>query len=731
MACRFLDNRPLNRQFDILRLLINQDYRPRLQNRDLDLEFLRNGLHGMKFLLVEDDPALACAVEKTLAESYYVSDLATDGAIGYEMATAFAYDCILLDWTLPKLTGIALCNQLRSEGNYTPIILMTSRDAHADRVAGLDAGADDYLVKPFSFEELLARIRALLRRSEGLASPVLQWNDLRLDPSSSRVTYRGLRVALTPKEHGLLELFLRHPNRIFSLDNLLDKVWPFDESPGVGAVRTHMRGLRQKLRNVGLLEIVETVYGLGYRLKPANIDEIESTESRKPWALSGSSQVDVTVLWESLKVSYIQRVRDLTHLICEAQPGLLETAAREQVLNEAHTLAGSLGSFGFLAVTQHCREIERVLSANAYLSVQQLGRLQGLVVSIQQALEAGVPKAGVPKAGVPKAGVPKAGVPKAVSETAISETAISETATSDIAVPEMIVPKMLRLPSPTVSADGIKPPLSAASSGRSIQLLVVGGADLLSAQTMETALRMIASDEHIAISLAENVAQARQAIFEAVAQPDVILLDLSGFKTLLGEDSDEIELMREIARSPRPVPVLLLAQGASFEDRIRLSRLGVEGVFQPPWRPAEILETAEWVVQKQEPPIAKVLVVDDDLALLKLVKNLLQPWGFRLALLQDPLHFWQTIEQFSPDLVLLDIEMPQFNGLELAQVLRSAPQWQQVPIIFMSVHTDADTIQQVFSVGADDYVRKPIVAPELLARVLSWSARLRNRLGFG
>lgn len=657
----------------------------------------------MKFLLVEDDPALAYAVERTLAESYYVSDLATDGAIGYEMATAFAYDCILLDWALPKLNGVALCNQLRSEGNYTPIILMTSRDAHADRVAGLDAGADDYLVKPFSFEELLARIRALLRRSEGMASPVLQWNDLRLDPSSSRVTYRGLRVALTPKEHGLLELFLRHPNRIFSLDNLLDKVWPFDESPGVGAVRTHMRGLRQKLRDVGLLEIVETVYGLGYRLKPAeatskvaidiNEVKVEDADSLKQRTLSSSSQLDMAALWESLQVSYTQRVGDLATLVCKAQPGLFEAAAREQVLREAHTLAGSLGSFGFLAITQHCRDIERVLSsANADLSVQQVDCLKGLVVSIQQALEAGVPEAGVCKP---------------------------------------VIPETLWLPLPTAGENRIEPPLSVASYGRSIQLLVVGGVDLLSAQTMETALGAIASNHHMAISLVENVAQARQAIFEAVAQPDVVLLDLSGFETLLGEDSDEIGLMREIARSPHPVPVLLLAREASFEDRIRFSRLGVEGVFQQPWRPAEILETAEWVVQKQEPPIAKVLVVDDDLALLKLIKNLLQPWGFRLALLQDPLCFWQTIEQFSPDLVLLDVEMPQLSGLELAQVLRSAPQWHQVPIIFMSVHTDADTIQQVFSVGADDYVRKPIVAPELLARVLGWSARLRSRVGSG
>ena len=158
----------------------------------------------MKFLLVEDDQALASAIEQLLSKHHYVMDLATDGVMGRDMAEAFPYDFILLDWTLPKLDGIELCKYLRDEGNYTPIILMTARDASSDKVAGLDAGADDYLVKPFEFEELLARIRALLRRAEGIASPVLQWGDLCLDPRSSEVSCRNQPIAVTPKEYALL-----------------------------------------------------------------------------------------------------------------------------------------------------------------------------------------------------------------------------------------------------------------------------------------------------------------------------------------------------------------------------------------------------------------------------------------------------------------------------------------------------------------------------------------------
>ena len=153
----------------------------------------------MKFLLVEDDRALAGAIEQLLLRHHYVMDLAADGIEGRSMAEVFPYDLILMDWMLPKLDGMRLCQELRNEGNDTPIILLTARDASTDRIAGLDAGADDYLVKPFEFEELLARIRALLRRSEGIVSPVLKWGDLQLDPSSSKVACCGEAIALTPQ----------------------------------------------------------------------------------------------------------------------------------------------------------------------------------------------------------------------------------------------------------------------------------------------------------------------------------------------------------------------------------------------------------------------------------------------------------------------------------------------------------------------------------------------------
>lgn len=180
----------------------------------------------------------------------------------------FDYDLIVLDVMLPKLDGIALCQQLRANGCKTPILMLTARDTIQDRVKGLDAGADDYLIKPFDLEELSARIRALLRRGETALPPILTWGDLCVDPNTCEVTYQQQALNLSPKEYRLLEFFLRHPRRMFSRSQLLDHLWAMDQIPEEATVKAHISSLRQKLKTAGLeSDVIETVYGLGYRLK--------------------------------------------------------------------------------------------------------------------------------------------------------------------------------------------------------------------------------------------------------------------------------------------------------------------------------------------------------------------------------------------------------------------------------------------------------------------------------
>ncbi|AFZ42857.1 two component transcriptional regulator, winged helix family [Halothece sp. PCC 7418] len=222
----------------------------------------------MKILIVEDDERLSEAVAEDLSDQNYTVETATDGITGFELAHTFHYDLILLDLMLPQLDGITLCQRLRSEGNATPVLMLTARDTTSDKVVGLDAGADDYLVKPFELQELAARTRALLRRHQTNFSPALTWGGLKLDPNSCEATYEDSDLSLSPKEYRLLEMFLRSGRRVFSRSQILDHLWAFECCPEEDTVRAHIKGLRQKLKAAGAPpDLIETVYGLGYRLK--------------------------------------------------------------------------------------------------------------------------------------------------------------------------------------------------------------------------------------------------------------------------------------------------------------------------------------------------------------------------------------------------------------------------------------------------------------------------------
>jgi two-component system, OmpR family, response regulator QseB len=221
----------------------------------------------MRILLVEDDDRIAKPLAEALRHQNHGIDLAKDGVEGWDCAVGIQYDLILLDIMLPRLDGITLCKRLRAAGNQALILMLTARDTTTDKVVGLDAGADDYLVKPFKLEELAARIRALSRRSGDTKPPTLSYGNLKLDPSTCTVTYAEQPLSLTPKEYRILECFLRSPTQVFSRAALLGKLWELDELSAEETIKTHITNLRRKLKAVGSPEdVIETIYGIGYRL---------------------------------------------------------------------------------------------------------------------------------------------------------------------------------------------------------------------------------------------------------------------------------------------------------------------------------------------------------------------------------------------------------------------------------------------------------------------------------
>lgn len=221
----------------------------------------------MKILLVEDDQRIAKPLAEDLRHQHHIVDIAKDGVEGWEATQFVAYDLILLDLMLPKLDGITLCKRLRAAKSQALILMLTARDTTSDKIVGLDAGADDYLVKPFELEELAARIRALSRRSADVKPSTLIHGQLELDPSTYNVTYGSVTLSLTPKEYMILECFLRSPNQVLTRSAILDRLWDFDKSSGEETIKTHITNLRRKLKAAGSQEnFIETVYGVGYRL---------------------------------------------------------------------------------------------------------------------------------------------------------------------------------------------------------------------------------------------------------------------------------------------------------------------------------------------------------------------------------------------------------------------------------------------------------------------------------
>jgi DNA-binding response OmpR family regulator len=220
----------------------------------------------MRILIVEDEKDLAAALREALEGIGHAVDVAADGADGDDLLAAVPYDLALLDVTLPRQTGLDLCRQARMRGLDLPILMLTARDTLADKVAGLDAGADDYMVKPFELDELLARVRALLRRRTPSKEAVLRVADLTLDPATGEVARAGTPLRLARKERALLEVLMRNAGRIVSRERILEHLWDLDAEPDPEVIRAHVKLLRKAIADQREPRLIETIHGIGYRM---------------------------------------------------------------------------------------------------------------------------------------------------------------------------------------------------------------------------------------------------------------------------------------------------------------------------------------------------------------------------------------------------------------------------------------------------------------------------------
>lgn len=624
----------------------------------------------MRILLVEDDECASESLINALNEQHYVVEIATDGQTGWQLVEAFTYDLILLDVVLPKLDGIRFCQQLRQHGYQIPILLLTAQGSSANKVIGLDAGADDYVVKPFELAELLARIRALLRRGPSSRMTVLQWGHLRLDPSICEVTYDKQILHLTRKEYCLLELFLRHQHRVFSRSAILDHLWSSEETPREDTVTVHIKSLRQKLKQVGApADLIETVYGQGYRLKQLNDAEAMPSPQAQQ-IIQQQTQEKLQTVWQKYQGLSHDRLTALEQAVAAYLENPQDLEQRQMAQLMAHRLAGSLGIFGFAEASRLARAIEEGFTDEPLNSLR-VAQLRSQLAALKQQL-----------------------------------------------------PPVAKVPEKPLSSAPFYPADPQFKQATQPLLLIVDSAELSkqladAAQTNGLSVALVQ-----ALSGVQAIVQTNRLpvpVTPATHPWDVILFNFS----LTDASEAELDSLATIVNQTLPIPVLFLATEDTLLNRVKAARLKIHAFLEKQMRPRQILRVVQRVRSQMQMTTSNVIVIDDDPDLLDKLQILLKPLGLNLTTLDGPLQIWHLLEETSPDLLILDIQMPDISGIELCQVLRHAPQWVGLPVLFLTAHTDSQTMKQVVAAGANDCISKAVPESELVTCILNQIGQLR------
>ncbi len=636
----------------------------------------------MKILLVENDDSFIQMLTRSLTTHQYVVDVVNDGEMGWTYGSTFEYDLIVLDVVLPKLDGISLCKRLRAKGYATPIVLLTAQNSRTVKVQGLDAGADDYVVKPCDPVELMARMRAVLRRSSTQPFPLLAWGALLLNPSTCEVSYNGQPLALTTKEYELLELFLRASQSVFGSDELIDRLWSSEEFPSEATVRSHIRRVRQKLAAVGApSDLIATLHGRGYYLKVIETAHIAACPASPHAAIAPSKATgahpmqhldahEVAPLapdsqqqylaflnetWITTQPKSLAQIAVLAQAVRDLERDRLTALQQAEAQQIARTLTGTLSLFGFTKTMPLVRQLDAWFGGREPLQPRQAALMQTLVTELQQAVQ---------------------------QTTQIQRSQ----------VPDQPSPRLLLVSTETT----LNQSLQAAATACGLQL--------------------------------ECVPTLEPPYAWHTLPPQVLLLRLPSESTPPKAPQPStrqlLEALEAVTQRYPTVSVLVMGDRGDLSDRLAVLRRGGK-LFLTAQTSIEQVMAAVVQTLREQALTVHVMIVDSDRTWLSTLPTLLKPWGFKVTTLADPSQFWTVLQSVVPDVLVLEVNLPEINGFELCQLLRSDPQWQRVPVLFLSDLSDATSQQQAFMVGADDYLCKPVMGVTLANRLLSRLQRLR------
>ncbi|MCT7964538.1 diguanylate cyclase [Laspinema sp. D1] len=508
------------------------------------------------------------------------------------------------------------------------------------------------------------------------------WLQQRLGNAVVRVTHTGedTQTELSDRQWSLviLDQHLRHPSPAELLKQISNKGPSAPPIPviycgvkGVESYRLAPSGKGKKPKEPGnssttpqQSETLERVTSFLYhpldgeelarevaKLLNLNLSNPQTPGKQDPTIVAAIGKV-----WERFKDRIADRVTAIEQATRALEDGELPQELHAQAKQEAHKLAGSLGTFGLTQGSVIARQVEGLLQSPTLNSTQST-ELTALVQALRSQID----------------------------HAPIESDRRSASPLNDLPV-----------------------------------LLMIESDQELSQQ-----IGVEVKGWGIKVVNSDSIASARTAI--ADRRPDAVLLDLSAEDTLTINPNNKEEgltLLSELANGFPPLPVLVVTDQSRVEDRLEVARLGGRAFLQKPVRPAQIMEAVFQVLQGVQTTEAKIMVVDDDPQILSLVKHFLEPWGMKTVTLSDSDRFWETLEGSSPDLLILDIELPHLNGIDLCQVVRNDPRWNSLPVLFLTAHTGPDIVHQVFAAGADDYISKPIVGPELVTRILNRLERI-------
>jgi len=498
------------------------------------------------------------------------------------------------------------------------------------------------------------------------------------------VTYGDFALSLTPKEYGLLELFLRKQSQVFSRAAILDSLWNCGEAPGEDTVTAHIKGLRRKLMEAGgPADLIKTVYGVGYRLNPeepapASPDHCPPAAPTRPSPAAMPGGVGATrqqqtraalrSLWPQVKPQHEERLALVKQAVEALAIGQLTDSLHDQACRAAHGLKGALGVFGLTQGSDIAQLIlQRLTDDSAAMDSPSIAQLWAWVLALEQELAQGPS----PPRGL-------------AAQAAISLLVIIDNP-------------------PQLTHD-----LAAAAMEKG--LAVDGLADFEHLQTWRHQITGAYRDDFSG-AMGEGPKKGLTSL------PDLGLLNYS--LSQAGE-ADLTRFAALIDQLP-PLPVMVCSTDGSLQNRIKAARLGDPTFLHNP----DISQILRRGALLRSSVTVKVLLVDDDPHVLSALRVLLEPWGIQLTTLEGSLNFWHTLQTIDPDLVVLDIAMPEFNGLDLCRVVRQTPTWHHLPIVFFTAHGDATHKHAAMMAGANDLIEKSLTDADLIKRLFCQIRRTR------